>query len=62
MDWGSRDSSVGIATGKTAGVRFQARARDFCLLHNAQAGCGAHPASYPLGIGVSFPGGKALVA
>jgi hypothetical protein len=47
----SRDSSVGIAMGWTAGVRFPAGARDSSLLHSAQAGSGSHPASYPIGTG-----------
>jgi hypothetical protein len=29
------------------------------LLHLVQTGPGAHPASYPMGAGGSFPGGKA---
>jgi hypothetical protein len=53
----SRDSSIGIATGK-AGVRFPARARDFPLLHSVQTGSGAHPSSYPIDAGGSFHGGK----
>jgi hypothetical protein len=30
----------------------------FCLLHSFQAGSGAHPASYPMGIRGSFLGEK----
>jgi hypothetical protein len=30
----------------------------FSLLHIIQTGSGAHPASYSVGTGVSFPGGK----
>jgi hypothetical protein len=33
--------------------------QDFSLLHVIQTGSGAHPASYPMGTGTSFPGGKA---
>jgi hypothetical protein len=33
--------------------------QEFSLLHVIQIGSGAHPASYPMGIGSSFPGGKA---
>jgi hypothetical protein len=55
----SRNSSVGIATGWTAGVRFPVEAKDFSLLHSGQTGSGAHPASHPLDTGDSFPGGKA---
>jgi hypothetical protein len=43
----------------TAGFRFPAEARNFLLLRSAQTGSGAHPASYPMGIGGSFAVGKA---
>jgi hypothetical protein len=56
----SRDSSVGRATGY--GVRFPTRARDFSQLHSVQTGYGAHPALHPMGIGCTFPGGKAAEA
>jgi hypothetical protein len=46
------------ATGWTARVRFPA-AQDFSVLHSVQTGSGAHLASYPTGIGSSFPGCKA---
>jgi hypothetical protein len=39
-------------------VRFPARAGNFSLHHRFQNGSGAHPASYPMGTGVSFLGGK----
>jgi hypothetical protein len=32
---------------------------NFSFHHRVQNGSGAHPASYPMGIGGSFPGGKA---
>jgi hypothetical protein len=32
--------------------------QEISLLHRVQTGSGAHPASYPMGIGGSFPGGK----
>jgi hypothetical protein len=54
----SQDSSVGIAMGWSAGVRFPVRARDFYLLYSVQTGSGAHPASYPMGTGVQSPGVK----
>jgi hypothetical protein len=59
---GSRDSSVGIATGyglddRGAGVRVPVESRIF-LLHVVQTGSGVHPASCPMGTGGSFPGGK----
>jgi hypothetical protein len=53
-------SSVGIVTGCIAGFRFTVGARYFSLLHSAQTGSGAHPASCPMDTGGSFPGGKAV--
>jgi hypothetical protein len=35
-------------------VRFPVVARDFCLQHIVQTGSGAHPASYPMGMGEIF--------
>jgi hypothetical protein len=32
--------------------------QEFSLLHSAQTGSGAHPASYPMDTGDSFPGSK----
>jgi hypothetical protein len=63
----SRDSSVGIALGYGldrwgSRVRFPAGAGNFSLHHRIQNGSGAHPASYPMGISGSFPGGKAAGA
>jgi hypothetical protein len=57
---GSRDSSVGIATGWTARLRFPA-VQDFSV-HSFQTDSGAHPATYPMRIGGSFPGGNAAGA
>jgi len=34
----------------------------FFLHHHVQYGSGAHPASYPMGMRGSFPGGKAAGA
>jgi hypothetical protein len=47
------------ATDWTTGVRFLAGARDF---YNPEppGGCGAHPASYPMGTGNSIPGNKTV--
>jgi hypothetical protein len=45
-------------TGWMAKLRFPAAARDFSLLHGVQTGSEAHPASYPMGAGGSFPGSK----
>jgi hypothetical protein len=36
--------------------------QEYSLLHVVQIGSGAHPASYPMGTGNSFPGGKAAGA
>jgi hypothetical protein len=63
----SRDSSVGIASGygldsRCSGVRFLAGAVKFSLLYRLQIGCGARPASYPMGTGSSFSEGKAAGA
>jgi hypothetical protein len=58
----SQGSSVVIATGygldnQGLGIQFLAGARKFSLLHHVHTGCGAHPASYPMGTRGSFPGG-----
>jgi hypothetical protein len=55
-----RVTSAGIATGyvlddRMIGVRFPAWAGNFSLRHH---GPGAHPASYRMGTGNSFPGVK----
>jgi hypothetical protein len=54
---------VGIATGygmdvRMIGVRLPAGAGNYPLHHRIQTGSGAHPASFPIGSGSSFPGGK----
>jgi hypothetical protein len=59
----SRDSSVGIAlvyglNDRGSRVRFPAGFENFSL-HRVQNGSGARPASYPVGTGGSFAGGKA---
>jgi hypothetical protein len=55
-------SSDGIATGywldgRGVGVRVQVRV-EFSPLHVVQTASGAHPASYPVGTGGSFPAFK----
>jgi hypothetical protein len=45
-----------------SGVRLSVGAGNFSLLHRVQAGSEAHPASYPVGTGDSFPGDKAAGA
>jgi hypothetical protein len=63
----TRDSSVGITLGyglddRGSRVQFPAGVGNFSLHLRVQNGSGAHPASYTVGIGVSFPGGKAAGA
>jgi hypothetical protein len=62
----SRDSVVGITTGywlDDGGSEFESRYnQEFSLLHVVHTGSGAHPASYPMGTGDSFLGGKAAGA
>jgi hypothetical protein len=58
---------AGIALGyglddRGSGIQFPARAGNFSLHHRIQNGSEAHPASYPMGTGGSFPGGKAAGA
>jgi hypothetical protein len=55
---GSRDSSVGIATGYglDGPGSTPAGARYFSVLHSVHAGSEAHPASYPVGTGGSILG------
>jgi hypothetical protein len=38
---------------------ISSRGWDFSPRHRVQIGPGTHPASYPMGTGGSFPGGKA---
>jgi hypothetical protein len=62
-----RISSVGIALGygldgRGFRVRFPAGAWNFSLHHLVQTDSGAHPASYPMGTGGSFPGVEAAEA
>jgi hypothetical protein len=54
-------SSVGINFAK--GSEFESRwGQEFSFLHVVQTGSGAHPVSYPMGTGGSFPRVKAAVA
>jgi hypothetical protein len=60
----SRGSSVGIATGyglddRGSRVWFPAGAGSVSPHRRVQNGSGTHSASYPMGTGGSFPGGKA---
>jgi hypothetical protein len=38
------------------------RIKNSLFISSGEAGCGAHPASYPAGAGGSLPGGKAAEA
>jgi hypothetical protein len=56
-----RCSSVSIVSDYGLdGVRSPTEAEDFSSTFCVQTGSGAHPASYTMGTGGSFPGGKAL--
>jgi hypothetical protein len=44
---------------RAIGVRSPAGAKDFFSILCVQTGYGAHPASYTMGTGGPFPGGKA---
>jgi hypothetical protein len=48
-----------LTTAWTIGVRSPAGAEDFSSSPCVQTGSGAHPASYSMGTGGPFPGGKA---
>jgi hypothetical protein len=48
-----------LTTNWTAGVRSSTEAEYFSSNLCVQTGSGAHPASYTMGNGGSFPGGKA---
>jgi hypothetical protein len=51
-----------IATGWTALVGLPAGVMELSVVHSDQTGSGAHPASYPVGTGVSFPESEAAWA
>jgi hypothetical protein len=55
-----QDSSVGIATGSRLDGRgfIHSRGRDFPLVNSIQTVSESHPASFTIGTGGSFPGGK----
>jgi hypothetical protein len=57
--WYGSGSSGSLTTGWTIGVRSPIGAEDFSSSPCVQTGSGAHPASYPVGTGGPFPGGKA---
>jgi hypothetical protein len=47
-----------LTTGWTTGVPFQSEANNFSSSLSVQTGSEAHPHSYPMGTGCSFPGAK----
>jgi len=47
-----------VAIFKTAGVAQSAYSPNYGMDNRVQTGTGAHPASYPMGRGGSFPAGK----
>jgi hypothetical protein len=51
LDYGLNDRGIG--------ARIPVEAKGFSLLHIVQTGCGAHSASYTMGTGSCFLGGKA---
>jgi hypothetical protein len=53
------DNNFCLTTGWTIGFRSPTGREDFSSSSCVQNGSGAHPASYPMGSGGSFPGGKA---
>jgi hypothetical protein len=55
-------SSVDIATGWMAEVRFPAEASDISLLHSVKIVCGHNQAPNPMATGVSFPRDEAVGA
>jgi hypothetical protein len=62
----SRHSSVGIGTaygldGRGVGFRVQVGGKIFLLSTSSRDRLGAHPASYPMATGGSFPGGGGVV-
>jgi hypothetical protein len=54
--WGRATNSFGTGTGY--GLDGQGSIPYFPLLHSVKTDYGAHPASYPMDIGGSFPGSK----
>jgi hypothetical protein len=58
--WGAAVAqSECLTTGWTIGVRSPTGGEDFSSSPCVQTGSGVHPASYPMGTGSPFPGGKA---
>jgi hypothetical protein len=57
-NWGAQSVQC-LATDLTAGVRSPTEAEEFSSNLCVQTGSGARPASYTMGTGGSYPGGKA---
>jgi hypothetical protein len=57
--WSRGSSGSTVSDDQAIEVRSPAEAEDFSSSLCVQIGSGAHPASYPMGAGGSFPGGKA---
>jgi hypothetical protein len=55
------NNAVGIATGYGLDGQdsMPGKGKNYILVHSAQTGSGAHPASPPIGTGTCFPGGRA---
>jgi hypothetical protein len=65
IDRGHKTVFCGVALGyglDDRGVQVPAGVGNFSLHRRVQTGSGAHPASYPMGTRISFPGGKAAGA
>jgi hypothetical protein len=60
LEW--HHTAFGIATATTVSEFESCYSQQFSLLHIIQTSLGAHPASYPMSAGSSFPGGKAAGA
>jgi hypothetical protein len=55
----AQSAQLSLTTDRTAGVRSPTEAENFSNSFCVQTGSGAHPASYTVGTGASFPRGKA---
>jgi hypothetical protein len=58
----SRDIAIGIVTDWTVGVRFPARASDFCFLYSVYTSSEANQDSNSMNTVGSFPWDKAVSA
>jgi hypothetical protein len=60
-NWTMKMLSGYVLNDPGVGVRVPV-GQEFSVLHVVQTGSGAHPASYPMGTGGTFPEGKAIGA